>query len=286
MKKVQMTKCHNTGSWMTYVKIQSWISSQYNYRQDNFIQLRVQHFPFAIANTYTRVTYVVTFAHQLHYHTPFDHSTWQIYSTHARIRTHTVAHRYTHHSYVANQFIQTLFSNRLCILFWFHFSSSKEENEASKMISSRCLNSVLKRSASNSCYKSTSRSHNSLIAHRNPTKRFLKPINLVIQSIESDGRTMATTAKPTLTLDSLNPNVIKMEYAVRGPLVIRAGEIEKELKQVRIWFNLKSAEIFILSFTFGPTSFSIKQSLSCCVNEWMSNTCEFGKFVFRCKLGG
>lgn len=43
---------------------------------------------------------------------------------------------------------------------------------------------------------------------------------------------MATTAKPTLTLDSLNPNVIKMEYAVRGPLVIRAGEIEKEIKQV------------------------------------------------------
>lgn len=35
-----------------------------------------------------------------------------------------------------------------------------------------------------------------------------------------------------LTLDNINPNVIKMEYAVRGPLVIRAGEIEKELKSV------------------------------------------------------
>lgn len=42
---------------------------------------------------------------------------------------------------------------------------------------------------------------------------------------------MASAAK-TLTLDSMNPNVIKMEYAVRGPLVIRAGEIEKEIKQV------------------------------------------------------
>lgn len=31
----------------------------------------------------------------------------------------------------------------------------------------------------------------------------------------------------------MNPNVIKMEYAVRGPLVIRAGEIEKEIKQVK-----------------------------------------------------
>ncbi|RZC40255.1 hypothetical protein BDFB_011666 [Asbolus verrucosus] len=37
---------------------------------------------------------------------------------------------------------------------------------------------------------------------------------------------------PNLTLDNLNPNVKVMEYAVRGPLVIRAGEIEKELEKV------------------------------------------------------
>lgn len=35
-----------------------------------------------------------------------------------------------------------------------------------------------------------------------------------------------------LQLENINPNFITMEYAVRGPLVIRAGEIEKELKQV------------------------------------------------------
>lgn len=35
----------------------------------------------------------------------------------------------------------------------------------------------------------------------------------------------------------MNPNVIKMEYAVRGPLVIRAGEIEKEIKQVTTDFT-------------------------------------------------
>uniref|UniRef100_D3TLH4 alanine transaminase n=1 Tax=Glossina morsitans morsitans TaxID=37546 RepID=D3TLH4_GLOMM len=34
-----------------------------------------------------------------------------------------------------------------------------------------------------------------------------------------------------LQLENINPNFITMEYAVRGPLVIRAGEIEKELKQ-------------------------------------------------------
>lgn len=35
--------------------------------------------------------------------------------------------------------------------------------------------------------------------------------------------------KSTLTLNNINQNVITMEYAVRGPLVIRAGAIEKEL---------------------------------------------------------
>lgn len=33
-------------------------------------------------------------------------------------------------------------------------------------------------------------------------------------------------------MDNLNPNIKVMEYAVRGPLVIRAGEIEKELEKV------------------------------------------------------
>lgn len=35
-----------------------------------------------------------------------------------------------------------------------------------------------------------------------------------------------------LTMDNLNPHVIALEYAVRGPLVIRAGEIEKEIEKV------------------------------------------------------
>lgn len=35
-----------------------------------------------------------------------------------------------------------------------------------------------------------------------------------------------------ITIDNMNPQVKKMEYAVRGPLVIRATEIEKELQAV------------------------------------------------------
>lgn len=37
-----------------------------------------------------------------------------------------------------------------------------------------------------------------------------------------------------VTIDNMNPQVKKMEYAVRGPLVIRATEIEKELQAVRL----------------------------------------------------
>jgi hypothetical protein len=37
---------------------------------------------------------------------------------------------------------------------------------------------------------------------------------------------------PVLTMNNLNPRVIEVEYAVRGPIVIRAAEIERQLKQV------------------------------------------------------
>lgn len=54
-------------------------------------------------------------------------------------------------------------------------------------------------------------------------------------SLHLSGRSapgMATMASRCVTLDDINPNVKIMEYAVRGPLVIRAGEIEKELAKV------------------------------------------------------
>lgn len=45
-------------------------------------------------------------------------------------------------------------------------------------------------------------------------------------------RAMATEAKRCLNIEDLNPNIKVMEYAVRGPLVIRAAELEKELEKV------------------------------------------------------
>lgn len=41
-------------------------------------------------------------------------------------------------------------------------------------------------------------------------------------------------AKP-LTLESMNPLVKQVEYAVRGPIVIKAGEIERELAKVLVY---------------------------------------------------
>ena len=45
---------------------------------------------------------------------------------------------------------------------------------------------------------------------------------------------MAPNNDTQVTVENMNPCVKKMEYAVRGPLVIRAGALELELKQVRM----------------------------------------------------
>lgn len=43
-----------------------------------------------------------------------------------------------------------------------------------------------------------------------------------------------------LTVDTMNANVKKVDYAVRGPIVQRAVQIEKELKEVRAVFITSS----------------------------------------------
>lgn len=97
------------------------------------------------------------------------------------------------------------------------------------MISSRCLNTVLSSSARKSSRLSAKnhRYYSSLLS-----TAVVQPSQSSVNFEQGNKRTMASSAK-ILTLESLNPNVIKMEYAVRGPLVIRAGEIEKEIKQVK-----------------------------------------------------
>lgn len=51
--------------------------------------------------------------------------------------------------------------------------------------------------------------------------------------IQTTSRAMASqSGESVLCLDNLNPCIKVMEYAVRGPLVARAGDIEKELEKV------------------------------------------------------
>ena len=45
---------------------------------------------------------------------------------------------------------------------------------------------------------------------------------------------MAPNNETQVNLGNMNPCVKKMEYAVRGPLVIRASELEAEVKKVRL----------------------------------------------------
>ncbi len=48
----------------------------------------------------------------------------------------------------------------------------------------------------------------------------------------SAGRLGGKMREKTLTMDTLNPQVKAVEYAVRGPIVIKAGEIERYLEEV------------------------------------------------------
>ena len=51
-----------------------------------------------------------------------------------------------------------------------------------------------------------------------------------------------STQQHNLVLENMNPCIKKMEYAVRGPLVIRATQIEKVINVQKK--NIKGANIF------------------------------------------
>jgi len=68
-----------------------------------------------------------------------------------------------------------------------------------------------------------------------------------VSASTANRRSMATAKGRVLTMDTLNPNVRAMEYAVRGPIVVRAAEIEKELATVS---NLKSVQFSLKKVCF------------------------------------
>lgn len=69
----------------------------------------------------------------------------------------------------------------------------------------------------NSQAENTEKLSSSTLSQATPPKRFMS--------------TKMKTNEKCLAVENINPNFVTMEYAVRGPLVIRAGEIEKELEK-------------------------------------------------------
>lgn len=67
-----------------------------------------------------------------------------------------------------------------------------------------------------------------------PVSALLQPV-IPCRGMASSAATAAAAASPrkVLTEDNVFVNLRKMEYAVRGPLLIRALEIEKELQKVK-----------------------------------------------------
>lgn len=55
---------------------------------------------------------------------------------------------------------------------------------------------------------------------------------MALRAVEHSQEAANGLKEKVLTLDSMNPCVRRVEYAVRGPIVQRALELEQELRQV------------------------------------------------------
>lgn len=84
---------------------------------------------------------------------------------------------------------------------------------------------------------SCNREARTLVYKGKPFHRLIKEIRVAGASltsgrqVHSSRSTEMANNNKTLTLENMNPNIKQMEYAVRGPLVIRAVQLESELKQ-------------------------------------------------------
>lgn len=98
----------------------------------------------------------------------------------------------------------------------------------------------------------SSRSFGNLLRQGKITNRYNQFNDNVITTsttFEIKCRTLLSSAKKYLPLERINPNIVKMEHVVRGPLDLRATEIEKELKKVfdvKIFSKIRQKLIEIL----------------------------------------
>jgi hypothetical protein len=57
-----------------------------------------------------------------------------------------------------------------------------------------------------------------------------------VQKATANFHTTTNNGQKVLTVHNMNENVKKMQYAVRGPIVLRAGVIENEILNVGFFF--------------------------------------------------
>lgn len=81
------------------------------------------------------------------------------------------------------------------------------------------------------CFYPSERRHARCITHGPPERCGVKLFSTVEAAVEQTAHT-ARLREKTLTMATLNPQVKAVEYAVRGPIVMKAGDIERELQQV------------------------------------------------------
>ena len=83
----------------------------------------------------------------------------------------------------------------------------------------------------------------------------LQPYMQTIRGLSRLRNSLARTMSNSkvITMNTINPNIRDMEYAVRGPIVARAGEIEQELLQVMciyrdlLYFSVKTGGFMYLN---------------------------------------
>ncbi|XP_074646944.1 alanine aminotransferase 1-like isoform X2 [Tubulanus polymorphus] len=109
-------------------------------------------------------------------------------------------------------------------------------------------------------------------------RRFLKL--RFLSQLKMAGYT-AGQRRTVLTVENMNPHVRKMEYAVRGAIVVRAKEIDKEIKS-----GVKKPFPDVISCNIGdahamgqkPLTF-IRQVIACCTNPELLNSGKYPQDV-------
>lgn len=80
----------------------------------------------------------------------------------------------------------------------------------------------------------------------------LKLFNTAEAAVETGNP--ARMREKTLTMATLNPQVKVVEYAVRGPIVIKAGDIERRLQQVSGYLLPHWLQGFVYLFMYSKTN--------------------------------